>query len=261
MSSTPAVRLAAVTVVREGRVALDDVDWQVLPGEHWAVLGANGAGKSTLLQVAAGRLTPTRGTAEVLGEPVPVDDEVRSRIGVASAALGEWLPRGHTALDLVLAAAYGAIGRGQEVYDDTDRARALATLRRLGCGRLADRRYSTLSEGERQRVQVARALSPDPELLLLDEPAAALDLGAREALLRRLTRVLREPRAPATVLVTHRVEELPVGITHALLLAGGRVSAAGPVASVLTAAGLSAAFGFPLRVTADGGRWSARAAV
>ena len=260
MPPTPALRLDAVTVVREGQQALDEVDWQVLPGEHWAVLGPNGAGKSTLLQVAAGRLVPTRGTAQVLGEPVPVDDGVRSRIGLASAALAEWLPRGQTALDLVLAAAYGSIARGTEGYDDADRARALAVLRRLGCGRLADRRYSTLSEGERQRVQVARALSPDPELLLLDEPAAALDLGAREALLRRLTRVLADPGAPATVLVTHRVEELPVGMTHALLLAGGRVRAAGPVAEVLTGPALSSAFGFPLRVVADRGRWSAHAA-
>jgi iron complex transport system ATP-binding protein len=256
------LRLAGVSVVRGGSMLLASVDWTVRDGERWVVLGPNGAGKTTLLQVASSRLFPTRGTVDLLGERLGSVDvfELRPRIGLSSAALADALPADEQALDVVRTAAWSVVGRGAERYAHLDTDRALDLLGQLGCGELATRRYGTLSEGERKRIQIARALMTDPELLLLDEPAAGLDLGAREALLRRLTRLAADPTAPVMVMVSHHVEEIPTGVTHALLLRSGRVVDAGPVATTLTAQALSACFGIPLELASVGGRYSARMA-
>ncbi|WP_432485059.1 ABC transporter ATP-binding protein [Kineococcus esterisolvens] len=240
---------------------LDAVDLRVREGERWVVLGPNGAGKSTLLSVAAARLHPTSGAVRVLGETLGRVDvfELRPRIGLASTALARSVPGRERVQDVVLTAAYGVTGRWQEAYDPDDEDRALQLLDLLGVVHLAARAFATLSDGERKRVQIARALMTDPELLLLDEPAGGLDLGGREDLLRRLTALAADPAAPTTVMVTHHVEEIPVGTTHALLLRAGRVVAAGPAEEVLTSAPLSQTFGLPLSLERRGGRLTARA--
>jgi iron complex transport system ATP-binding protein len=254
--------LRGVSVVRDGRPLLRDVYWRVAAGERWAVIGPNGAGKTTLLQVAVGALRPEVGRVSLLGEELDEGDldEVQPRVGFASAALHDRLAPTERVLDVVVTAAHAAIRRVGDVYEASDEQHARAMLAQLGCRALVDRLYGTLSEGERKRVQIARALMTDPELLLLDEPAAGLDLGAREALLRRLTRLAEDPNGPATILVTHHVEEIPAGFTHALLIRGGRVVAAGALPGVLTDASLSSCFGLPLRVTSEDGRFTARLA-
>jgi iron complex transport system ATP-binding protein len=254
--------LSGVAVVRDGAPLLTDLSWTVREGERWAVLGPNGAGKTTLLSVAAATLFPSQGTVELLGERFGRADlgELRTRVGLSSALLADRVPGHEKALDVVVTAAHGVAGRWRERYDDTDVARGRQLLGRVGLRAFAERRFGTLSEGERKRVLLARALMTDPELLLLDEPAAGLDLGAREALLRLLGRIAADPASPPTVLVTHHVEEVPVGTTHALVLAKGRAAAAGPVAEVLTASVLSRAFGLPLMVESADGRYTARAA-
>ncbi|HZI96360.1 MAG TPA: ABC transporter ATP-binding protein [Actinomycetales bacterium] len=255
------LELAGVSIVRDGSVLLDDVDWTIDEDERWVVLGPNGAGKTTLLQVAAGRLHPTRGVAAVLGELLGTVDvfELRPRIGLASAALAERLPLGERVGDVVVTASYGMVGRWREDYDSLDHDRAGELLAALGVAELADRRFGTLSEGERKRVQIARALMTDPELMLLDEPAAGLDLGGREDLVHRLGELADDDAAPALVLVTHHVEEIPPGFTHALLLRSGRVVASGPLEQALTAETLGEAFAMPLTVERHGHRWTARA--
>ncbi|MGB8652375.1 MAG: ABC transporter ATP-binding protein [Mycobacteriales bacterium] len=254
--------LSGVTVVREGATLLADVDWTVREGERWVVLGPNGAGKTTLLSIAAAALFPSKGAVELLGERFGEADlgELRTRVGLSSSALNDRVPPHERAVDVVVTAAHGVIGRWKEGYDTADVSRAADLLARVGLRAFADRRFGSLSEGERKRVLLARALMTDPELLLLDEPAAGLDLGAREALLRLLTRLWASPGAPPSVLVTHHVEEIPVGTTHALLLGRGRVVASGPIGDVLNGGNLSRAYGIPLQVHPDGGRWTARAA-
>jgi iron complex transport system ATP-binding protein len=261
--SDAVLSLTGVAVVRDRATLLADVDWTIREGERWVVLGPNGAGKTTLMQVASASLFPTRGRVELLGEVFGTVDlsELRTRVGISSAALGDRIPGHERALDVVVTASYGVLGRWQETYDEADTARAAELLARVGLRAFVDRRFGTLSEGERKRVLLARALMTDPELLLLDEPAAGLDLGAREALLRLLTRLAADPGSPPTVLVTHHPEEVPIGTTHALLLARGRTVAAGPVREVLTGPLLSRAFGLPLVVEERDGRFSARAAL
>ncbi|MDQ1634582.1 MAG: iron complex transport system ATP-binding protein [Frankiaceae bacterium] len=257
------LRMSGVRVERGGNTLLDGIDWTVCENERWAVLGPNGAGKTTLLQVASARLFPTVGVVDLLDERLGRVDvfELRPRIGLASAALGDGVPPQETVLDVVLTAGYAIFGRSRENYHPNDVARARKLLEQLGCRPLLDRSFGVLSEGERKRVLIARALMTDPELLLLDEPAAGLDLGAREALLRRLARLITDPDGPALVMVSHHVEEIPTGITHALLLRGGRVVEAGPIEDVLTRRGLSACFGLPLAVEKlPAGRYSARIA-
>ena len=254
--------MSGVTVVREGATLLAGVDWVVEEGQRWALLGPNGAGKTTLLAVASAALFPSAGTVDLLGERFGKVDlaELRVRVGLSSSSLNDRVPPQERAVDVVVTAAHGVLGRWREGYDEADVQRAVDLLARVGLRAFAERRFGTLSEGERKRVLLARALMTDPELLLLDEPAAGLDLGAREALLRLLTRLSTSRGAPPCVLVTHHVEEIPVGTTHALLMSRGRVVAAGPVDEVLTGPLLSAAFGIPLVVTGEAGRWVARAA-
>ncbi|PTA46754.1 iron ABC transporter ATP-binding protein [Micromonospora sp. RP3T] len=256
------VSLDGVGVTRSGTALVRDVDWRVELDERWVLLGPNGAGKTTLLNLAAGRLHPSSGVAHVLGERIGRTDvnELRTRIGLSTATLAERIPADERVVDVVVTAAWSVVGRWRENYDRTDEARAAALLSQLGVGHLAERGYGTLSEGERKRVQIARALMTDPELLLLDEPAAGLDLGGREDLVARLAELAYDPDAPAMVLVTHHVEEIPPGFTHALLLREGGVVAQGLLADVLTADNLSKTFGLPLVVSRTGDRWTARAA-
>jgi iron complex transport system ATP-binding protein len=253
--------LRGVAVVRDGSTLVADVDWQVEADQRWVILGPNGAGKTTLLRVASTRLFPTRGVVHVLGDRLGAVDvfELRPRIGLSSVALGERIPARERVRDVVLTASYGMVGRWRERYDENDEARADDVLKQVGCDHLRDRTYGTLSEGERKRAQIARALMTDPELLLLDEPAAGLDLGGREDLVSRLAGIAADPLAPTTVLVTHHVEEIPVGFTHALLLRAGRVVARGPIGQVLNEHTLSATFGLPLVLDHRDGRYSARA--
>jgi iron complex transport system ATP-binding protein len=249
------------TVTRGGKDLIHDVDWRVELDERWVVLGPNGAGKTTLLNLCAARSHPTRGTVDVLGERLGRVDvfELRTRIGLATVGLHDRMPPEESALDVVVTAAWSVVGRYREGYDPVDLRRARTLLDQLGVADLADRRYGTLSEGERKRVQIARALMTDPELLLLDEPAAGLDLGGREDLVRRLAELAADPDAPAIVLVTHHVEEIPPGFTHALLLREGGVVAAGLLADTVTSDNLSKTFNLPLRVDYRDGRFAARA--
>jgi iron complex transport system ATP-binding protein len=255
------LRLRGVGVRRDGARLLRDVDWTVEEDERWVIIGPNGAGKTTLLQVAATMLHPSEGTVSVLGERLGRTDvfELRPRIGFTSAAVAEKVPASEKVIDLVLTASYAILGRGREEYDSTDLTRAVELLDALGCANLIRRKFSTLSEGERKRVLIARALMPDPELLLLDEPAAGLDLGGREDLVVRLGRLAEDAAAPAMVLVTHHVEEVPESFTHALLVRRGSVIAMGKVDEVFTGEHLSKCFGLPLTVERQDGRWYARA--
>ncbi|WP_408666038.1 ABC transporter ATP-binding protein [Jatrophihabitans sp.] len=255
------LQLSQVTVRRGAKLLLDSVDWTVEEDERWAVLGPNGAGKTTLLQLAATTMHPTTGAVVVFGERLGAVDvfELRPRIGLSSAALAQRIPPGELVIDVVVSAGYAVIGRWREAYGRLDVRRARTLLNRFGVAELAERAYGTLSEGERKRVQIARAMMTDPELLLLDEPAAGMDLGGREDLLRRLARLAADPEAPAMVLVTHHVEEIPLGISHALLLGEGKVVAQGLIADVLTSANLSRAFGLDLVVECEDGRYFARA--
>ncbi|NEE02095.1 ABC transporter ATP-binding protein [Phytoactinopolyspora halotolerans] len=256
------LEFADVTLTRSGSNLLDRVTWTVADGERWVILGPNGAGKTTLLQIAATNMHPTSGRVAVLGEVLGEVDvfELRPRIGLTSTALGERIQPKTWVLDVVRTAAYGVVARWRESYDDVDDARAFELLYRLGISHLAGRTFGTLSEGERKRTQIARAMMSDPELLLLDEPGAGLDLGGRESLVATLGSIAADPASPATVLVTHHVEEIPSGITHALLLRSGQVVAAGPIGETLTADNLSACFGLALVVNHENGRWNARAA-
>ncbi|HLS39485.1 MAG TPA: ABC transporter ATP-binding protein [Ornithinicoccus sp.] len=255
------LEFAGVGVVRGGNQLLRDVTWSVEEGERWVVIGPNGAGKTTLLQVAAARIHPTTGVAGILGEVLGTVDvfELRPRIGVCSASLAERIPDEERVSDVVVTASWGVTGRWREEYDELDIRRANELLVALGVAHLADRRYGTLSEGERKRVQIARALMTDPELMLLDEPAAGLDLRGREELVARLQMLAEDTDAPALVLVTHHVEEIPPGFTDILMLREGAVVAAGPIEVTLTSENLSETFGLPLEVERRGDRWTARA--
>ena len=252
---------AGVGVVRGQSILLDDINWEVEEGQRWVVLGPNGAGKTTRRQLASGRMHPSRGVVGILDEVLGAVDvfELRPRIGLASASLAERIPPRERVGDVVVTASYGVVGRWRESYDSLDHGRALQLLDALGAAHLVDRTYGTLSEGERKRVQIARSLMTDPELMLLDEPAAGLDLGGREDLVRRLGDIAGDLAAPALVLVTHHVEEIPPNFTDVLLLRDGRVVAQGPIEITLTEGNLSATFGLPLVLERHGMRYSARA--
>ena len=259
---TAVVELADASVVRGATPLLSAVTWSVDESDRWVVIGPNGAGKTTLLQLLAAQIHPTDGMVSVLGEILGAVDvfELRPRIGVTSAALADRIPRGEAVGNVVVSASYAVMGRWHEQYDAADFQRAGRLMRQLRVEHLGKRTFGTLSEGERKRVQIARALMTDPELLLLDEPAAGLDLAGRESLVETLSENEADREAPAVVLVTHHLEEIPPGMTHALLLRGGRVVAAGPIGEVLTDELMSETFGLPLHVDRTDGRWSARAA-
>jgi iron complex transport system ATP-binding protein len=256
------LQFSDVTLTRSTTTILDDVSWSLDSAERWVVLGPNGAGKTSLLQLAAALMHPTRGRVTVLDAQLGKADvfEVRPRIGFASTAMAKRIPPSEAVLDVVLTAAYSVTGRWNEQYEDIDVRRANRVLAEWRLDHLTDRRFGDLSDGEQKRVQIARAVMTDPELLLLDEPAASLDLGAREELLQLLGGYASAPSAPGMIMVTHHVEEIPVGFTHVLLLAEGRAVAAGPIPETLTSESLTETFGAPIRLTEDDGRFAARAA-
>lgn len=249
-----------VSVVRGGKSILGPINWSVATGERWVVLGPNGAGKSTLFGLAGSFLHPSKGELTILGSRMGSTDvfELRPRIGITSSAIAEMIPPEEIVLDLVMTSAYAITGRWNESYDLWDESRALSLLFALGVRELKDRTFATLSEGEKKRALIARALMPNPELLLLDEPAAGLDLGGREDLLRRLNDLAKDPKSPATIVVTHHVEEIPQGTTHCLLLSDGRAVAQGELLQVLTSTNLSEAYKISLEIQEDGGRFFAR---
>jgi iron complex transport system ATP-binding protein len=255
------IDVSGVSVVRGGKFLLRDVSWRVELDERWVVLGPNGAGKTTLLNVASARLHPTAGVAHILGERLGRVDvnELRTRIGLSTVGLHDRIPPDERVFDVVVTASYAVVGRFRERYERADEVRAWLLLTQVGMATMADRAYGTLSEGERKRVQIARALMTDPELLLLDEPAAGLDLGGREDLVARLAVLAADPDAPALVVVTHHVEEIPTGFSHALLMRDGGVVAQGLLRDTITSENLTVAFGLPLRVTRSRGRFAARA--
>ena len=258
----PVVELADVSIVRNGSTLLDQVNWVIDESDRWVVIGPNGAGKTTLLQILSANMHPSSGMASILDEVLGAVDvfELRPRIGVTSAALADRIPRSESVGNVIVSAAYAVLGRWHEGYDVEDFRRAASLMQQLRVEHLGKRTFGTLSEGERKRVQIARALMTDPELLLLDEPGAGLDLAGRESLVETLSEIVADEYAPATVLVTHHLEEIPPGMTHAMLLKGGKVVASGPIDGVLTDEHMSEAFDLPLTVTHSGGRWSARAA-
>ena len=257
----PILELSNISVQRGDRVILGPLDWQVLEGQRWVILGPNGAGKTTLLQVCSSLIHPTSGEVKILGQALGKTDvfELRTRIGLTSSKLVEQLPGDELVIDVVLTAAYAMFGRWQEKYDLWDESRAMALLTALGVRELGGREFGSLSDGEKKRVQIARSLMADPELLLLDEPASSLDLGGREDLLNRIEAFASDVLAPATVIVTHHIEEIPSGTTHALLLKEGGAIAQGVIESVINDLNLSTAYGLPITVQNQGGRFFARA--
>ncbi|GIG54437.1 ABC transporter ATP-binding protein [Demequina activiva] len=257
---TEVLRLDHVGLRRDGNAILSDITWTVHANERWVILGPNGAGKTSLLTIASARMHPSDGSATILGEELGHTDtqDLRTRVGLSSAALADRIPDDETVRDVVMTAAHGITGRWREDYEQIDEDRADALLAAFGMSGFAEREFWTLSEGERKRVQIGRALMTDPELLLLDEPAAGLDLGGREELLAALTELAGDHRSPAMVMVTHHVEEIPQGFTHAMLLREGEVVAQGPVRDTITASHLTQTYGMPVELHAFGGRWTAR---
>lgn len=255
----PLLELENVEVHREGQKILGPIDWRLFPSERWVILGPNGAGKTTLLQLIGALIHPTIGRVEILGERLGSVDvfELRPRIGITSSALNDSIPAEERVLDLILTAAYAITGRWIEEYDLWDESRAKALLDIFGIRELSQRKFGTLSEGERKRALIARALMSDPEILLLDEPAAGLDLGGREDILGRISRYLDEANAPASVIVTHHIEEIPPGTTHAILLKSAGVYSSGPISQVLTEENLFQVFGVAVRLSFDGQRYFA----
>ena len=249
-----------VTVMRDKKAVLSNVDWQVEADQRWVIIGPNGAGKTTLLRVAAAQIQPSSGTAKILGQTLGEVNvfELRTRIGFASNALSSHIPNSETVLNSVMTASYAVTGRWNEKYDDVDVRRAMRVLNEWQLSELADRAFGTLSDGERKRAQIARSVMPDPELLLLDEPVASLDLAAREQTVSVIGAYAGEPSAPAIVMVTHHLEEIPAGFTHAIILSQGQVYAAGEIGSTLTGDKLSEAFGVRLTVTQEQGRYRSR---
>tara|TARA_B000000460_G_scaffold20368_1_gene13439 strand:+ start:121 stop:999 length:879 start_codon:yes stop_codon:yes gene_type:complete len=254
----PVLELIAVGCRTGGTTLLSGIDWRIDPGQHWIVLGPNGSGKTTLLQIAGLHLHPTTGSVRVLGHTLGRTDvrSLRSRVGYASAALADAIRPGLTAAEVVMTARHGALEAWWHRYSDDDRERSRSLLDRVGCGARADHPFGALSSGERQRVLLARTLMVDPDLLLLDEPTAGLDLGGREELVATLANLAANPDTPPMVQVTHHVEEIPPGFTHGLLLDGGRVAAAGLLATVLTSKALSQCYGMDLHLSTDAGRWT-----
>jgi iron complex transport system ATP-binding protein len=258
---SPVIDLAAVGVRRDGVVVLDDVTWKVRPGERWVILGPNGSGKTTLLALAGARLWPSAGVVEILGSRLGRVDvrTLRPRISLVSGSVTRQLRPDLTARAVVVSGRYEALETWWHHYGEDDWDRADRLLDDAGVGAIAERPFGVISEGERQQVLLARALMGQPELLLLDEPAAGLDLGARERLVTRLGRLASDPTCPTMVLVTHHCEEIPRGFTHAGLVRAGTLMATGPLSEVVTSPSVSACFDLPVTVGCDDGRWWSRA--
>lgn len=254
-------KLDSVSVVRDTKPILSNISWTIDSSERWVIVGPNGAGKTTLLSLLASLAHPTSGSVTVLGETLGNTDvfELRPRVGFASSDMARRIPADESVLNAVLTAAWGVTGRWQESYEDIDLRRANRVLQEWRLDHLADHVMGTLSDGERKRVQIARSVMTDPELLLLDEPAGSMDLGSREDVVEMLDHFASEPSAPAMVMVTHHVEEIPPGFTHLLVLAAGSVVAQGPIRETMTGDILSEAFGRPLSVTHNAGRYQAAA--
>ena len=251
----------SVGFVRDQKNILSDIDWTIDSSERWVIVGPNGAGKTTLLSMLASLTFPSTGIVTVLGEELGKTDvfELRPRVGYASSDMTNRIPHNETVLDTVLTAAYGVMGRWQEEYEDIDTRRALRVLNEWRLEHLAHTPIKLLSDGEKKRVQIARAVMTDPELLLLDEPAGSLDVGAREDVIEMLDHIASDPGSPAMVMVTHHVEEIPAGFTHLLVISQGSVIQKGPIADTLSGDVLSEAFGRPLSVTHNNGRYQATA--
>jgi iron complex transport system ATP-binding protein len=258
---TSVLNLSNSTVERSGIKILSDVTWNVNSDQRWVIVGPNGAGKTTLLELASDWETPNSGSVIVLGDNTSSEDPewVRPRVGIASSAMAKRIPASESVLDAVVSAAYASAARNGEAYDEIDIRRARRVLGEWGLAGREEQLIGTLSEGEGKRLQLARAIMTDPELLLLDEPTAGLDLGAREELLAMLGAFAGVPSSPAIVMVTHHLEEIPAGFTHALVLTAGSVFASGPIAEILTSEVISQAYGIPIEVSSSDGRYSARA--
>lgn len=254
------IDMRGVSVVREGREILAPLDWQVELDERWIIIGPNGAGKTTLIRLASAQMFPTTGTVTLVGEQMGKVDlrEIRTAIGMSSSALAHRVPGDELVKDIVISAGYDVLGRWREEYDSMDEERAIDTLESIGAYHLAEQTWGTLSEGERKRTLIARALMTDPELLLLDEPGAGLDLGGREDLVGLLSDLADDPDSPAIVMITHHVEEIPPGFTHGMLLDEGHVVAQGMLEDIMTSDNLTRTFHQPIEVTQDDGRWFAR---
>jgi iron complex transport system ATP-binding protein len=263
-SRSPVISLSGVSVVRHGRPILQGIDWEVGPEDRWVVLGPNGSGKTTLLQVAGARLMPSLGTASVVGERIGRTDlrALRTRIALVSGATLRSMRPSLTAREVVVTGRDGALDPVWRRYCEEDWDAADRMVHRVfgpGATPSCDAPFGVLSEGERQKVLIARALMGAAELILLDEPAAGLDLGARERLVAQVSSLASDPKVAPLVLVTHHLEEVPPGFTHAALLAQGRLLAAGALEEVLTGSLVSECFGVSIHVERNGGRWSAHA--
>lgn len=259
----PLVQFDAVSVDRSGTKILSDIDFKIDEGEHWVLVGPNGAGKTTLARVIVGREYNVQGDVNVLGEAISEHDvtELASRVGFASLEVGQRVQPHETVMQMVMSSAWGQAVTFDEDYERVDEDRAKDLLGALGVGSLANRLFSTLSEGERRRVLLARALMADPEILILDEPTAGLDLAGREILVSALSEIMGAPSSPAIILITHELEEIGPNFTHAATVKNGKITAAGPIETVLTDAILTATFDLPLTVHNESGRWHATAAV
>ncbi|MGO1770174.1 MAG: ABC transporter ATP-binding protein [Microbacterium sp.] len=260
MTGTDVLRMDGVDLVRSGRQILSDVSLRVRSGEHWALIGRNGAGKSTILSMCGAEQHPTRGTVHVLGQRLGRVEIRRLRESIGHVNPRHPVRSPLTVRQVVLTGATGTVEFMPRWIPDTAAvARADELIDMLGLGDIADATWPTMSQGERGRALIARALLPDPPLLLLDEPSTGLDVAAREQLLETLDHLHRTDADLATVLVTHHLEELPETTTHALLVGHGRVLAAGPASDVLTTELVTDAFEYPIRIEHHDGRWSARA--
>nr|WP_222867334.1 ABC transporter ATP-binding protein [Corynebacterium sp. LK24] len=251
-----------VHLIRGGRTLVGPVDWQVELDERWVIMGPNGAGKTSLMRIAAAEEFPSSGVAHVMGEQIGRTDmrDLRTMIGLTSSSIAHRIPNDEKVADLVISASYSVLGRWRETYEEMDFEQLSEILERMGAEHLADRTWGTLSEGERKRVLIARAMMVNPELLLLDEPGAGLDLGGREDLVGYLGELALDPAAPAMVMITHHPEEIPYGFTHAMLLDEGNVIAQGLIDDVLTSENLTKAFHQEIVVDRIDDRYFARRA-
>jgi iron complex transport system ATP-binding protein len=245
----PVLSLSNVSLKVDGKEVVHDVTWEIRRGENWVLVGPNGAGKTTLLRMLNGYQWPSSGRVSVLGETFGNVDlrELRMKIGLVSAYISDWIPDDDSVLDVVLSGKYASIGLWNAT-SPADRRLATSLLRRMGCERYSEGKFGRLSQGEKQKVVIARALMTRPHLIALDEPCAGLDIPGREKFLSTL-RSMALSGSPSIVYVTHRIEEIPAGFTHAILLKKGRVISRGRIGEVLNDHGLSALFGVRIKVS------------